>query len=472
MQTPELLLPNLNRALRELRGAARVLKDERLDTELLPIVRSLLLAEVVSQEWTVAVGGSQGAGKTNLVRVMYGLSKTDSPWLVDNEGQGERLPVLILEDAGHERAQGYVRLLRPCATDTEGFELAEQAVSVEEFAQACRGVRADVLLPVLKVPRKFFQYDGQALILLPGYEKTNGDNKIWQTLMRQVLVGAAGCIIVTDHTRMPTKEQQDIAQDMLSDELRHTRPLIVVSKTEGLAREPEKLVEVREKAAKVFHVPAEQAARQIICTGSDDPEYVAQWMPKIHEALHTLSISSPEARQMQLTRLEATLGPDLDRVVNLISTRSTLFFQQVDGGSAGAHKVVTSLLETYDDAVAALREDYRKVIDRTLDSQFNQARTALNDLLLTNHEGIQNKLKGLFNSYTEAHQRVEADVTKAWGMSGSVLDRYTTALGSLTSKVRDSANPAEPGKNVLQRLGYVDGQGAAIGSKLTSITTC
>ena len=99
MQTPVLLLSHLNIALRELRSAVGVLKDESINSGLLPIMRSLMLAEVMGNEWIVAVGGSQGAGKTNLVRTMYGLSAAnETDWLQDNEGQGERYPVLIQED--------------------------------------------------------------------------------------------------------------------------------------------------------------------------------------------------------------------------------------------------------------------------------------------------------------------------------------------------------------------------------------
>lgn len=93
MQSPELLLKDLNAALRELRGAARLLDDERLDAELLPAMRRLLLAEVLGNTWIMAIGGSQGAGKTTLLSTLYELSGDDAQWLPPNEGRGEKLPV-------------------------------------------------------------------------------------------------------------------------------------------------------------------------------------------------------------------------------------------------------------------------------------------------------------------------------------------------------------------------------------------
>jgi pantothenate kinase-related protein Tda10 len=81
MQSPELLLARLNRSLRELHGAAYALNDEEIDVELVPVMRRLLVAEVVGNAWIVAVGGSQGSGKTTLVRTMYDLGADKRDWL-------------------------------------------------------------------------------------------------------------------------------------------------------------------------------------------------------------------------------------------------------------------------------------------------------------------------------------------------------------------------------------------------------
>lgn len=474
MQTPELLLSGINRALRELRGAARVLKDERIDAELLPVMRSLLLAQIVGQEWTVAVGGSQGAGKTTLVRTMYGLSGEDAEWLNPNEGQGEKLPVLIQEDAEHERPQGYVFVLRPCAAAPEHVELSCLDVSVEEFAHACRGARPEVLLPVLKVPRKFFRHNGQSLILLPGYEPLQRENKVWQALMRQVLIAAAGCVIVTDQTRLANRQELDIVQDMLSSELRASRPLVVVSKTEGLANDPQRLQEVQRSAASVFQLTGELAQRQVICAGSDDPDYVAQWLPQLRAALHDMSIGGGETRQMQLTRLETTLDRDLNRALNLIHSRATLFFQQTEGASTGPRVVVNTCLEAFDVASSELREDYRKSVQGILDAHTGQAVKNMNQRLIDKHEGLGNKLVNVFDTVSETQHRIESDVAESWSEAGNLLSKYTQALDGLTNKLLERSRTPDvlsipSGQaHLLQRLGYVDAKGDAVASKLTN----
>ncbi|MEN9374837.1 MAG: hypothetical protein RIR79_2389, partial [Pseudomonadota bacterium] len=74
MQNPEILLKNLNTALCNLRGAANLLGDDddaRIDSKFLPVMRKLLLAEVLGNTAILAIGGSQGAGKTTFLTSLY-----------------------------------------------------------------------------------------------------------------------------------------------------------------------------------------------------------------------------------------------------------------------------------------------------------------------------------------------------------------------------------------------------------------
>lgn len=470
MQTPELLLSDLNRALRELRSAVVVLNDEGINAGLLPIMRNLMLAEVLGKEWIVAVGGSQGAGKTNLVRTMYGLNAaTGTDWLQDNEGQGERYPVLIQEDDREEKPQGYLRKLIE-VSDTYKL-VTEEAKDIHEFRKACRGEMPEVMLPVLKVPRKFFQNNGQALILLPGYEAANRDNQEWQTLMRQVLIGAAGCVIVTDQTRLANQQQVEIVKDMLSNELRASRPLIVVSKTEGQAKDTQRLQELKQSAASVFKHKDAVFEPKVICTGSDDADYVKQWMPELIAALQDMSVGGGELRQMQLKRLESLLDSDLNQVTNLIHSRATLFMQQKNGGNDGPQAVMKNCLEEFDDAASELRDDYHTAVQRMLGEQVAKAMDKLSVRLIDKHEGLWNKLKNCGDTVSETQQAIESGVTNAWNAPGDVLPKYAKLLDGLTQKkLRGPGGPvtaALPSGHTLQRLGYMDAKDQPVQSKLT-----
>ncbi len=111
LQSPEVLLEHLNNALRHLRGACTYLGSEDIDDKLLEVMRRLLLAQVLGETWVVAVGGSQGAGKTTLMACLYGLLDSEEKWLEGNEGRGEKMPVLVQEQGDLQKVQGYVRRL-------------------------------------------------------------------------------------------------------------------------------------------------------------------------------------------------------------------------------------------------------------------------------------------------------------------------------------------------------------------------
>lgn len=473
MHTPELLLSSLNRALRDLRGAAAIVGDEGLNDEILPVMRSLLLAEVLSESWIIAVGGSQSAGKTNLVRAMYSLGNENS-WLSDNEGQGERLPVLVLEDADVSAPQGYVRVLAESQQSKGDFAVVELPVEIAGFQKACRGLDPQVLLPVLRVPQCYFRHEQQALMLLPGYEKSNRDNKVWQALMREVLVGAAGTIIVTDETRLASQTQRDIAADMLQGELRNAKPLVVISKTETMAADPERLAQVRRTACEVFQLDSVADSRQVLCTGTDDPAYVAQWLPKLKAALHDISTGGNERRQVQLVRLESVLSKDLTRLINRVRSASVIHFQAMEGGAGGNAAILEELLAHYDDAVSYLREDYRSAVDGVLSTQFEAATIELTRRLKNKHEGFMNKLTGFFDTYSEAKEALESDIRAAWPARHVIQQAHGIELANLTRGLRggmrgQSEHPDQP-DNAMLRLGYVDGKGDAVESKLTDQT--
>jgi hypothetical protein len=469
MQRPELLLKHLNRSLRDLLGATSILQqdEEHLRSTMLPLMRRLLLAEVVGNQWMVAVGGSQGAGKTTLVRTLYDLQGEDARWLEPNEGRGEQLPILIQEDEKCDRPQGLLR--RFVQTTDGGAELRDDpVVSIGDFARATRGDDAQVMLPILKVPRRLFQHDQQALMLLPGYEALQRDNRVWQETMRLTLVGAAGCIIVTDPTRLANRQQGEIQRDLLPEELRASRPLVVVTKTEGSANNPQRQQELRRSAAGVFF-PDEDcstAETRVLCVGSDDPDYVQHWRPQVEQALRDISAGSGADRQLQLARLAHTLDRDLGQVLNLVSSRAVRHLH----GTGAESTPLQAFLRTYDESVEDLRSRYQQSIHHLLEQQAGKAWQQLEQRLASDHEGFGNKLRHMLDTVSETHIRLRNDVAQAWSYPGDLLPHYVEAMRELSGPKRPSlqkttaaaiGNGPTP-TTALHQLGYVDAQGKEV----------
>ncbi|NHZ42136.1 hypothetical protein [Massilia aquatica] len=475
MQTPELLLSKLNQALRELRGAARVLDNDLLDVQLLQVMRRLTLAEIMNERWLVAVGGTQGAGKTTLVRTLYDLGDND-PWLPANEGRGETLPILIQESADHAAPRGYAMVLRAVDDGSHHFMTEERPLEPDAFVQACRGKMAEVLLPVLRVPRRHFQHDGQALILLPGYEKRSADNGVWQDLMRQALLGAAGCIIVTDATRMANQGQQEVVKDMLANELRTVRPLIVVAKTEALRGDAHKLTELRQTAVATFELEGDDALERVFCAGvgttGSGADVAAPWLADLSAALRDMSLAGSASRQVQLARLEQTLSVDLAAVLREVRTHATLSLRQSGGGSD--QEVLKECLDAFDDACTDLRAKHQQMVIKLTGAHYAQAWEQMQTRLENEHEGFWNKITGTLDTVTETQRKLEQDVLASWDTPGPLLQQYTAGLAGLTARV---AGPALAPANLpasatpLQRLGYIDDKNLPVAARFTDATT-
>ncbi len=473
MGSPELLLQDLNAALRELRGSAQLLGDPEIDDSMLPLMRRLLLAEVLSKEWIIAIGGSQGAGKTTLLQTIYGFAGEDAQWLQPNEGRGERLPVLVLEDAHCARVQGAVRLI---AEQTKGsFRMMERELTPKEFQRAVSDPDPAYLLPVLKVPPRFFIHPHQAWLLLPGYEREDRKNKEWQRLMRQALVAAAGCVIVTDETRMANQQQVEIVKDMLANELRGAQTLVAISKTESARGDADRQNALRLSAQHVYGIAADQADRRIVCTGSDDPAYVAEWQPVFVQAVKQLSKNGGGDRKAQLAQIETLLSKDLTALIVRIQTKSWLFFNSRDGGSTGAGEVVKSLLSVFDEECTDLRSEYQTLISKTLGKQYGTGWADLQKRLLKDHEGLKNYASDIFRKATASRQLLEKNISDAWKSSGSVLEGHAEAVGAITRRKLGApdmsiskavpASTAQHGDSPLERLGYVRGQELQVWSR-------
>lgn len=433
MQTPELLLKSLNNALRRLRGACTVLGNDELDDKLLDAMRRLLLAEILGDTWIVAMGGSQGAGKTTLMASMYDLRGDGPRWLQGNEGRGEKMPVLIQEVDGLAHPQGYVRRLVEDKS-SKTFKLEDAIVDVDKFQRAVCDPDAKDLLPVLCVPRRYFKRENQAWLLLPGYEKQERSNRSWQELMRQALIGAGGCIIVTDETRMANQQQLEIVKDMLQNELRNCKPYIVISKTEAHRHNEKRLTELRASAQSTFQVDAELAAKQIILTGTDDPSYVEEWMPLLVSAIDDLNFTGQSNRHLQMEHLSAIVGKDLSRVLNDIRSKSRLYFSSDRGGAGEGAQVLEDVLEKFDDAVESLREKHHQSVVSIANDAFASAAAAMNKTLAADHEGFVNWVANAFNTTSETKVQMQALVSKSWQKAApTYFSGYSNALARLTS---------------------------------------
>lgn len=491
MQSPEILLPSLNSALRRLRGACTVLGNDEIDKSLLEVMRRLILAEVLGDKWIIAMGGSQGAGKTTLMSTIYELND----WLKGNEGRGEKMPVLIYESDDTETPQGYVRRLVPVKSPnkdaiepeienkigkTKPTDFTLDDVPVKDIAEfqkiICDPAPAD-LLPVLKVPPRFFNQKKQAWLLLPGYEKQERSNRSWQELMRQAMIAAGGCIVVTDETRMANVQQIEIVKDMLENELKNCQPYIVISKTESCRntenhpKNEQRRREIITSACATFKVDD----KHVILSGAEDPQYIKEWLPQLRTAINDLTLSGTSNRQEQMAHLTDVIGKDLTRVLNTIRSKSRIYFASTAGDADDSLSVaMEKILEEFDIAAESLREKHTREVNANADKAFEDARRSMLNLLKNEHEGFKNIISNVFQSTSEDTEKMNALVQRSWQTAAPGFhSNYSISLGNLTAPLlgrtteEESRKPsqgllAKSNSEKLIELGYKDKSGKSI----------
>ena len=433
MQSPEQLLPQLNKALRRLRSACSVIdaSDDASTSsqKLLAVMRRLLLAEVLNGERRiVAVGGSQGAGKTTLMASLYAqdLKGEYAACLQGNEGRGEKMPILIVED-DIQKPQCHVHRLVKDKTSGSDWELKEVSVNIDEFQRIIRDPAPGDMLPVLRVPHRYFkQPEHQAWLLLPGYEKEERSNRSWQQLMRQAMITACGCIVVTDETRMANQQQLDIVNDMLQNELRGQEPYIVISPTAAYRQRPDRLADLRKSAEETFQVPQSH----IICSGTGE-EYKKEWLPHLEKAIYDLNFSGTANRSVQISNLDNILNKELGSALRDIRSHAMKSFTTNTETSVG-ERVIEDVLEAFDDAVADLRNDHLKSVEGMLGEILKKARKNLDNGLKDNHEGFLNWIGSAFDSTSETAKKMESLVEGAWkNAAPRLMGNYAECLQKL-----------------------------------------
>lgn len=341
----ETLLGALNRALFRFCSALTIAGEnsDELIAGCRSVLRRTLVAELLSRRHMIAIAGTQGTGKTTLVRAIYEL---DSQWIRANRGQGERMPIFIVEDADVPAPQGHVTTLAD--DDVE--------VGPERWAEYMRNDSGEALVMELRVPPRLFPNAPPrtaGLLLLPGYEPQNKQNKLWQELMRQALVGASRVLLVTHEQDIATDSPDYAMKDLRERYLDGALPLIAVTHCEGIADKPDEQEELRATAAKRYQRPPDG----VFCTWAAGPS--ALFLHDLRDALADLGYGLGMNYGTRLQELEGTLTGDLG---SLLGQAERAVYDHVDAAVADDEREVGALLRLFDEAETQMRAQYERVL--------------------------------------------------------------------------------------------------------------
>ena len=435
---PTAVLEDMLAASLQLAGAMNKKKEARRKT-LETLLRRMFVAQLLSQRLVVAIGGTQGAGKTTLVRQLYNIG-SDSEWLPANEGRGEHVPVLIEESPDVTEPEGWIYQAIPPADDRSAYTIGLVKLEMaQDFLHATRGADPSCLLPVLKVPVAHFHASGTALLLLPGYERRDRENGVWQELMRQALAGAGACVIVTDQRRLANSANLEILRDR---ELSSIEPVVVISKTEEVNED--KREELRKTAAKTFE-DAGGLPGSIICTGTGT-DYTEEWRPKLVEAIGAAGNSASHMQGLRTRQLMELL----DEVRKLISDVEKELAETREDADDDWEKFIEKQLKPYEKAAKTLRNAYVKQLNTALAAHREEAwKHVLQAVKPDEGWGL---LNGLLRTTSERLERQRALIENAWAEPGDCQECHLRALTHATLEKLNG-----PGLALLPRQTFSQG---------------
>lgn len=455
MFSSEFFLPRLNHALVTLITACDAVidgsindKGETAEEALRPIIRRLLLSQTLGKYSLLAIAGTQGAGKTTLVKSLYELTGEDAGWLEANEGRGETYPILITENSDATSAEGFVWTLEQDGDHkkivrksllTNGNSLKE---AQEYFKHATEEQEGNELLAELCLPGRLGLGKRKGWLLLPGYEARTAENNVWQETMRAALAGATGSIVVTDQTRL-ARDQADLARETIKNVLDGIEPLIVITKTENIQNNQEKLKELQERAVEAFGVTMER----VQCVGgTEDQNYAAVWREELKKKINAFVTQEGGGSEAVRHRaLSILIGSDLKRTLSDIS-RSVRLACAVSDGVEDQSEQLNSFLDTFDNSARKLRVKYKKAIENSIKSHTNKSEKYLKEKLAKEFEGVTNNIVSFFSSDTKQILKLENAVSEADSQGGNLALETAEALEEPVRKILTQSSLPEDSK--------------------------
>ncbi|MEC1716493.1 hypothetical protein [Schinkia azotoformans] len=383
----------------------------------------LALTVLTQDRYLLAVTGLQGAGKTTLVKCLYDLDHT---FLRDNDGRGEKRPILITE-SNVKTPEGYVS--RSSYSDKEGFVITTEKVSPDEFDRVAREPKKEEIWLELKVPNRYFHDEKKSLILLPGFEKNR--EELSQQLLEHVLYLSTSSIVVfrkDTFARANNIEMVERVQDIYDN----VKPIYVL--THGDVN-PENNEEIRKQLIEVLELNDTDIDRVIM--SGDPSRYKEDWIGQLIDRMGKYAFLTDESEGKKMALLEELFR----NIRNQIQSLEEFFKKQEEKAiiASSKHSFENNtyrLVEQFEGMYGSILEDLEKDILATLNARKEDAIKHFNSYVKQN-EGFW---KGFFNRFSpnaiKDEERIQAAIKQAW-MDADNLKPEVAMINVTTSYIEE-----------------------------------
>lgn len=331
-------LPVLLRSTKQAYLAATLLGGK--DDDLLVVLRRLLVHQLLDERPTIAIVGSQGAGKTTLAMMLYDL---EPALLGANVGRGEVVPVRIVEVLGKSDVSAYAFTV---ASEPPTGEVARELIPVNELPARAKGAgKGDVLLEI-EVPPRYFGGGDACFLLLPGFEDEKSD---WDAVARLGADSATGCLLAVEPAA-EADERTRVSSARTVEQFQRGRAAIALTKGDASA---DRHAAFRLDFLKKYAVPKHLGGR-VVATWLLPPETRGEWIAPLGVALGRILPTDRRASEDKLAHLEAVVQDDLGvALIRLRDARAQLRSDDLD-----ACLRIDEILKPYDAAVKKVRTSY------------------------------------------------------------------------------------------------------------------
>jgi len=392
VEYPELYLHSVNKKIIELMKQLYANDYKSELNNLKSILKKLGTLQILNDRYTIAVSGLQNVGKTTLMKKNYNLPNEILP---ENQGRGEKIPVLITEENNQSSFSTYVIEIN----ESNSFDILSREITWDEFNQLALDPHPECIMLELKVPEKLFKGTSKSFILLPGIEEVKAD---WQDLVSISLIGSASCIFLFTATEYANDHNRKVIDDKIKEGFQAAKPIFILSKSD---QSQDYNHSFKEKVIQDFKLTDE--TDRVICTGIKNTE---QWIKELESSLRQYSSTTRTFRIRQIESLKQILESLSDSICIL---NNTLELNTITGEISPPNRVIVKVNSLLEETKTRTRKKFKKKIEEIISSHIDDPIKKINNSIIDKR--IWKKIKENFvGESLEEKCKFEEEIKKAW----------------------------------------------------------
>lgn len=400
------------------------LSEEELN-RMKDIHNKLALTILTQERYLLAVTGLQGAGKTTFVRRLYNL---DATYLQDNDGRGEKLPILITESDISEPV-GYV--MKSNYSKEQEFTIHSEVVSPEEFDRIAKAPRNEEIWVELKVPFQHFHDEKKSLILLPGFEKDT--EELSQKLLEHVLYLSTSSIVVFRKDTFARANNVEMLE-RVKEIYGKVKPIYVLTHGDINVEENESIIA---QFMELLQLNSDENDRVIM--SGDPTKFQSDWKVEVLNKISKYGFLTKDSEEKKIALFSKLFG-DVRNEINRLDD----YFRKEE------EKAILSEYHSDERNTSKLLEQFDNLCDRVLNDLENEVRLSLEnrkvpakeefDKYVKENESVWKNFVQKFSAKAlENEQKAKKAVQDAW-LDATKSKPEVDIINATTKYIEENAN--------------------------------